>query len=449
MPTSRAAPAPGSFSLLLARAVEARRDEVAALLWSFLYFFCLLASYYTIRPVRDEMAVQFGSQNLQWLFTGTFVTMVAIIPVFGWLAGRFPVAKLLPIVYGFFVLNLIGFHLALDAGLPVRTVAPMFFVWASVFNLFVVSVFWSFMADFWSNDAAKRLFGFVSAGGSIGAIVGPAITAWIAPTVGIKNLLLVSAVLLAGSIVCIIALLRVYARLHGNAQRFLRTAGTDQGEKPRLLEGVIRIARSPYLIGICVFLICYTLLSTLLYFHQTKLVPEVVTTPEARTRLFASVDLAVNILTVLVQFFLTGRLLSKLGMTAMLAALPVLSVVGFVALGAWTVLPVLVVFGVLRRAGEYAISKPSRETLFTVVPREEKYQAKNVIDTVIHRGGDAASSWMAAGLQVLGLSLSAMAFVGVPVAVVWLVTAIYLGRKHDELRAALPPEAEAEKSVSP
>ncbi|MGA8056476.1 MAG: Npt1/Npt2 family nucleotide transporter, partial [Burkholderiales bacterium] len=231
--------------------------------------------------------------------------------------------------------------------------------------------------------------------------------------------------------------------------RFLRTAGTDQGEKPRLLEGVIRIARSPYLIGICVFLICYTLLGTLLYFHQTKLVPEVVPTPEARTRLFASVDLAVNILTVLVQFFLTGRLLSKLGMTAMLAALPVLSIVGFVALGAWTVLPVLVVFGVLRRAGEYAISKPSRETLFTVVPREEKYQAKNVIDTVIHRGGDAASSWMAAGLQVLGLSLSAMAFVGVPVAVVWLVTAIYLGRKHDELRAALPPEAEAEKGVSP
>jgi AAA family ATP:ADP antiporter len=350
------------------------------------------------------------------------------------------VSRLLPIVYGFFALNLVGFHLALDAGLDMKQLAPFFFVWASVYNLFVVSVFWSFMADFWANDQAKRLFGFVSAGGSLGAIAGPAVTAWIAPLVGIKNLLLVSAVVLAASIVCIVMLLRTHARAHPGAKRFLRSTEAGGSEKASIWEGVIRIARSPYLIGICIFLVCYTLLGTLLYYQQTQLVPEFVKTPEERTRLFASVDLAVNVLTVLVQVFVTGQLLTRLGMTFMLAALPVLSIFGFLALGAMTVLPVLVAFGVLRRAGEYAVSKPSREALFTVVPREEKYQAKNVIDTVVHRGGDAASSWLAAGLAALGLSLSGMAFAGVPVALLWLFTAFYLGREHDRLRAAAPAD---------
>ena len=198
----------------------------------------------------------------------------------------------------------------------------------------------------------------------------------------------------------------------------------------------MRIARSPYLAGICVFLVCYTLLSTLLYFFQTRLVPEFVPTPERRTQLFASMDLAVNALTLLLQLLVTGRLLSRLGVTVMLAALPVVAIVGFLVLGLATVLPVLIVFGVLRRAGEFAISKPARETLYTVVPREEKYQAKNVIDTVVHRGGDAASAWGVAGLQSLGLALSGMAFVGVPIACVWLATALFLGRRHEELRRA-------------
>jgi AAA family ATP:ADP antiporter len=411
---------------------------LAALGWSFLYFFCLLASYYMVRPVRDEMAVQFGSKNLQWLFTGTFLTMVAIIPLFGWLASRFPVSRLLPIVYGFFALNLVGFHLALDAGLEMKQIAPVFFIWASVYNLFVVSVFWSFMADFWANDQAKRLFGFISAGGSLGAIAGPAVTAWVAPLVGIKNLLLVSAVVLGASIVCIVMLLRIRARLRADRGNTYLRSSESSGAKPSIWEGVIRIARSPYLIGICIFLVCYTLLGTLLYYQLTQLVADVVKTPEERTRLFALLDLVVNVLTVLVQIFVTGKLLSRLGMTFMLAALPALSLVGFLALGAMTVLPVLAAFGVLRRAGEYAISKPSREALFTVVSREDKYQAKNVIDTVIHRGGDAASSWLAAGLAALGMSFSAMSFAAVPVALLWLWTAFYLGREHDRRRAAMP-----------
>jgi AAA family ATP:ADP antiporter len=416
---------------VLGRIVPVRPGEVAALAWSFAYFFCLLAAYYVIRPVRDEMAVQFGAERLQWLFTATFVTMVALIPVFGGLAARLPVKRLLPAIYGFFALNLVGFYAALESGAPLATLAPAFFVWVSVFNLFVVSVFWSFMADLYPTEAARRLFGVISAGGSLGAVTGPGLTAWLAPAIGIPNLLLVSAALLAAAIGCIVALLR---HAPGGGARFLRTAEEESGARPRLWEGVARIVRSPYLAGICVFLVCYTLLSTLLYFFQTRLVPEYLPTPERRTQLFATLDLAVNALTLGLQLFVTGRLLSRFGVTVMLAALPAVAVVGFLVLGFAPTLAVLVVLGVLRRAGEFAISKPARETLYTVVPREEKYQAKNVIDTVVHRGGDATSAWGVAGLQALGLTLSGMAFAGVPVACLWLATALFLGRRHEQLR---------------
>jgi AAA family ATP:ADP antiporter len=437
-----AAPAP-LLERLLERVVAVRREEVSSLLWSFLYFFFLLAAYYTIRPVRDEMAVQFGSKNLQWLFTATFFTMVVLIPVFGWLASRLPVAKLLPTIYAFFAACLVGFHLAMDAGIEAKQLAPVFFVWVSVFNLFVVSVFWSFMADLFRTDAAKRLFGFISAGGSLGAVVGPGLTAYFAARIGVENLPLLSAALLGCAMVCIFMLLRI-AKARGAGARFLKTGEGDEGEKPSLWVGVIRIAKSPYLAGIAVYLVCYTLLSTLLYFEQTRIVPEAIADPKERTQLFATVDLAVNTLTLFIQFFVTGRLLSKLGVLPMLVAMPLLSLVGFGVFGLATTLPVLVVFGVMRRAGEYAVTKPTRETLFTVVPKEEKYQAKNVIDTVIHRGGDAASSWFAAGLQALGLSLSGMAFVGVPIASIWVAVAFYLGRKNEALQATRStPEKEA------
>jgi AAA family ATP:ADP antiporter len=416
---------------VLGRIVPVRPGEVAALAWSFAYFFCLLAAYYVIRPVRDEMAVQFGAERLQWLFTATFLAMVVLIPVFGGLAARLPVKRLLPAIYGFFALNLVGFYAALESGAPLATLAPAFFVWVSVFNLFVVSVFWSFMADLYPTEAARRLFGVISAGGSLGAVTGPGLTAWLAPAIGIPNLLLVSAALLAAAIGCIVALL---ALAPDGGARFLRTAGEETGVRPRLWEGVARIVRSPYLAGICVFLVCYTLLSTLLYFFQTRLVPEYLPTPERRTQLFATLDLAVNALTLGLQLFVTGRLLSRFGVTVMLAALPAVAVVGFLVLGFAPTLAVLVVLGVLRRAGEFAISKPARETLYTVVPREEKYQAKNVIDTVVHRGGDATSAWGVAGLQALGLTLSGMAFAGVPVACLWLATALFLGRRHEQLR---------------
>jgi AAA family ATP:ADP antiporter len=419
------------FERWLARVVPVKREEIALLLWSFAYFFCLLAAYYMIRPLRDTMAVEYGPERLQHLFTGTFVTMIVLIPVFGFLASRLPVNRLLPTVYALFIALLAGFWGVLAGGAERASVAPFFFVFVSVFNLFVVSVFWSFMADVFTTDAARRLFGFISAGGSLGAIAGPTLATGIVPMLGVDSLLLASAATLGLALACIGALLKL-----SGARGFLHRGDNAAAQKPSLWIGAIRVARSPYLAGIALFVVCYTVLGTLLYFLQVSLVRDAFPTPEGRTQLFATVDLTINALTLLIQFFVTGRLLSRVGATPMLLALPVVSVAGFAVLGAWTVLPVLVAVGVLRRVGEFSISKPTRETLFTVVAKEDKYQAKNVIDTVIHRGGDAASSWFAAALLAAGLSLSGMAFVGVPIACLWLATAAFLGKRHERLRAA-------------
>jgi AAA family ATP:ADP antiporter len=428
---------PAGAAAWLARVLPVRPGEMRLLVWSFLYFFCLLAAYYMIRPLRDEMAVQYGADRLQHLFSATFLTMVALIPAFGWVASRLPVQRLLPTVYAAVIALLVVFWVVLSGGADRVTVAPYFFVFVSVFNLFVISVFWSFMADLWNTEAARRLFGVISAGGSLGAIAGPAAARLLVGAVGLDGLLPASAATLGLALACVGMLLRLSGR-----RGVLRRDDDPDAPRPGLWIGVIRVARSPYLLGIAVFVLSYTVLGTLLYFLQVQLVGEAITDSAERTRLFATVDLAVNTLTLLLQFFVTGPLLSRIGATAMLVALPLVSLAGFAALAQWTLLPVLVVVGVLRRAGEFAISKPTRETLFTVVDHDDKYQAKNVIDTVIHRGGDAASSWFAAGLKAAGLGLSGMAWVGVPIASAWLFVAWALGREHERRRAlaaAAPP----------
>jgi AAA family ATP:ADP antiporter len=425
MSASVGAPARG-----LTRWVPVRPGEGALLAGSFFYFFFLLAAYYMVRPLREEMAVQYGPERLQHLFTATFLTMVALIPAFGWLASRLPVQRLLPVVYGAVTGCLVVFWVVLTGGAERVRVAPYFFVFVSVFNLFVISVFWSFMADLWSTEAARRLFGVISAGGSLGAVVGPGLTTALVPLFGIDGLLLASAATLGLALACVVLLLR-RSGLRGRL-----SAAPDAGPKPSLWIGVVRVARSPYLLGIAAFVLAYTVLGTLLYFLQIQLVAAEISDPAVRTRLFAGVDFAVNALTLLLQFFVTGRLLARIGAVGMLVALPVVSILGFVTLGLWTVLPVLVAVGVLRRAGEFAISKPTRETLFTVVDHDDKYQAKNVIDTVIHRGGDAASGWFVAGLKAAGLGAAGLAWVGVPIAVLWCAIAWALGREHERRRLA-------------
>ncbi|MEE9521572.1 MAG: MFS transporter [candidate division NC10 bacterium] len=429
---------------MLKRIVNVREDETPTLLWSFAYFFCLLCSYYVLRPVRDEMGIQGGLENLQWMFTGTFVAMLVVVPIFGAAVARFPCHRLLPLVYYFFILNLLGFFALFKAGIVPTYVARAFFIWVSVFNLFVVSVFWSFMADLFTNAQARRLFGFIAAGGSAGAIVGPALTASLAAPLGPVNLLLISALFLALAIVCIHRLVRWAAKheddLRAQASPEERqTNGSRSLEVPiggGILTGVKLAFRSPYLLGICLYIWLYTTLSTFLYFEQAHIVASAFAESTQRIALFASIDLAVNALTILGQVFVTGRMVARFGLPVTLALMPAVVGLGFVTLGLFPVLAVLVAFQVLRRAGNYAIARPAREMLFTVIGREEKYKSKNFIDTVVYRGGDAVSGWLFAGLTGMGLGLSAIAFVAVPVAAAWLVTGLALGKKQEALRLA-------------
>jgi len=395
---------------LLYRVLRAQPGELPAVAWSFAYFFLLLCSYYILRPVRDALAVEVGTDALQWLFTATFVTMLAIVPLFGWLCARLSRAKLLPAVYGFFTLNLIIFSLHMPP--------TVFFVWLSVFNLFVVSVFWSFMSDIFDTPQAARLYGAIAAGGSCGAIAGPLMAASLSIKMGHSGLLLLSAALLSLTIPCI-AMLARWARAHPRPD----DARPEAPLGGSILAGVRAALSSPFLLAICGYLLCYTALSTALYFQQVAIVKEAVPDMAERTRLFASIDLTVNTLTLVLQIFAFSRLTALLGPGWLLALMPLVSIAGFLWLGATPTLAALIAFGVTRRVGEFAISKPAREALFTVVPREDRYKAKNFIDTVVYRGGDAASAWF---FGILGASV---AFAAAGISVAWTAIAFYLGAR--------------------
>lgn len=416
-----------------------RHERPAALLAGG-YFFCLLCGYYVLRPVRDEMGIQGGVENLQWTFTATFAAMLVATPLFGWAVARIRLRRLVPAVYLFFAAHLIAFYLALGGGAPRELLARGFFVWVSVFNLFVVSVFWSFMADLFDSDQAKRLFGTIAAGGSLGAVTGPLLTVWLAQQLGPANLLLVSCAFLAGTLAFIAALLRWSDRWPGPV-----TASRDQPVGGGVLAGLTLTLRSPYLLGIGLYIVLFTALSTFLYFEQARIVRDAIATPGGRTQLFAAMDLAVNALTLAGQIFLTGRVLVRYGLGLALAALPLLSLAGFAVLAIFPVLGVIVVFQVLRRTCNFFLAKPAREALFTVIPVEEKYKAKNFIDTVVYRGGDAASGWLHTALKALGLGATGISLAALPLAALSLVLGIRLGAHHEALRrraqAAAPSAA--------
>ena len=417
---------------LLSRLVPVRREEMTAMLWSFAYFFLLLCSYYVLRPVRDEMGIQGGVEKLPSLFTGTFIAMLAVVPLFGWASSRFPRRRLLPIVYLFFASNLVLFYALMESGVAPARIAQAFFIWVSVFNLFVVSVFWSFMADLFRNEQARRLYGFIAAGGSTGALAGPLVVATLAPSIGPANLLPVSAVLLCASVICIYRLAE-WSKRHP-AERRSPPENVEEPLGGYIFSGVTLALQSPYLIGICIYVMLGTLLGTFLYFHQANIMAVDVTSPGDRTALFAKIDFAVNALTLFCQLFVVGRLVSRFGVGIALILLPIAGAIGFFVIGLFPTLAVLVVFQVIRRAGEYAIARPAREMLFTVLNREEKYKSKNIIDTVVFRGGDAASGWLFEGFRMLGMGFAGIAFIGVPIALLWAGTGWMLGRSQDDIR---------------
>lgn len=416
---------------LLRRAVQVEPGEVSALLWSFSYFFSLLCSYYIVRPMRDEMGVLGGVENLQWLFTGTLLAMTAAIPLFGWISSNFPRSRFLPYVYLFFIATLLIFYSLMDAGVASVYVARAFFIWASVFNLFVVSVFWSFMADIYSNTQARRLFGFIAAGGTIGALAGPAITALLVEPLGARNLLLVSALLLSWAIICI-------KQLSDGSHRNESRDQTEplEPEVPMgggIWDGIKLVVRSPYLLGISLLMLLFTTLATFLYFMQAQIIRDVFADSAQRTAVFAVIDLIVNTLTLLLQLFLTSRLIKWFGLARVLALIPFILAIGFMLLGIAPLMGVLIVVQVIRRAGNYAIMRPAREMLYVVLCKEEKYKAKNVIDTLVYRGGDAVSAWVYTLMRSMGLGLSSIAFIAVPLALVWAWVAYSLGHKQKKL----------------
>ncbi len=411
------------------KTINIEPGEVPALFWSFSYFFALLCSYYIIRPMRDEMGILGGVENLQWLFTGTLLVMTAVVPLFGWISSRFPRRIFLPYIYLSFIGMLLAFYALMDTETPSPYMARAFFIWVSVFNLFVVSVFWSFMTDIYSNGEAKRLFGFIAAGGTVGALAGPAITALLVQSLGPRNLLLVSALFLFWAVVCI-------ARLSGWSEA--RTSVVEQPEatqKEQLISGgvwagITKVVRSPYLAGIGLLMILYTTLSTFLYLMQAQIIRDAFVDSAARTAVFAAIDLAVNTVTLVLQIFLTGRLIKWFGLAVVLAIVPVLLAIGFTLLGMVPVLSVLLVVQVIRRAGNYAVMKPAREILYVVLNREEKYKAKNVIDTLVYRTGDAVSDWVYTGMRSIGMNISGVALIAVPLALLWAFIAFGLGRQQ-------------------
>lgn len=412
----------------------AERDELLPLAWAFSYFFCLLCGYSILRPVRDEMAIEGGLQNLPWMMTATFLSMLGVTPLFGWLSARCSRVRLLLTVYLFFITNLVAFYVAMTSQVSPEWVARGFFVWLSVFNLFIVSVFWSFMADLFTPEQGGRLFGVIAAGGSSGALLGPLLTTGLTFLFPVPVLMLASSLFLMACLGCVYRL-----EQWGRTESVRHRAQQGEPLHGSFLAGVRLTVSSPYLLGICGYLSLLTMTATFLYLEQTRLVSDYLSQPEARTRLFASVDFITGLLTWLTQIFITRRLIRRFGLIAPLLFLPLVSLAGFMGIALWPTLTLYVVFSVLRRVGEYALSKPAREVLFTVVSREEKYKAKNFIDTAISRGGDASTAWLVTGLKALGATTTHIAWALVPIMGLWAWLASVLAREEHRRSASSSP----------
>ena len=432
-------PSPPLAQKVATRLTGTHPDEAGIVLLSGAYFFFILSAYYVLRPIRDGMGVAGGVENIPWLFTATLAGMLVAHPIFASIVSRWPRRRFVTVTYRFFMLNLLVYYLlltGLGGGTAAVWVGRTFFVWISVFNLFVVSVFWSFMTDIYRERQSRRLFGLIGVGGTVGGIVGSSITAFLVGVLSLPTLLWFSIILLECAVLC---LKRLDRRVGSKPSSDVPSSDVPSSAEViggSALDGIRRVLASPYLLGICAFMLLFTIGSTFLYNIQAEIVSRAFSDTPQQTSVFARIDLAVNTLTLVTQLFLTGRLMKWLGVGVTLALLPLISMVGFLALGAAPVFAVFVMFQVLRRAGNFAIAVPTREVLYTVLPRRDKYKAKNFNDTFVYRAGDQAGAWSFAGLGALGLSTAAMAWSMVPVAGVWLLVALWLGRRQKVLAGA-------------
>jgi AAA family ATP:ADP antiporter len=404
--------------------LDVRPTERAALLLGFAFHFCVLASYYLVRPLRDALGLEGGADKLQWLFTATFVVMLLMVPVFGALASRLPATRFVPLIYRVIAVSMLVFGLLIANQAAPVMVGRVFFVWISIYNLFIVSIFWSVLVDRFSSEQGRRLFGCIAAGGTFGTFIGPLLAATMATRLGPLALTVAAAVLLEVAVRCYRALLSRTQSQSGNPLLDERRMGGS------ILGGITLILHSPYLLGLVLFMLLHTSAATLLYFEQGRIVAGSYADVGSRTQFFAIVDLIVSALTLTFQLLLTAPLIRLVGIGGALAALPLATIAAFVAMALAPVPTTVALAQGLRRAVEFAIVRPAREVLWTVVSREEKYKAKNVIETLVYRGGDAASGWLSAGLTALGAGFGLVAVVIVPFAGLWGGLCLWLARQQ-------------------
>jgi AAA family ATP:ADP antiporter len=415
------------------RIVDVKPEEIRALWLGFIFHFLILTGYYITKPIRDSIGAS-NMEALPWMFTATLVAMLLANTAFAAIVARMSRRKFVPLAYGFFIVVFVLFFIAMRSRAATEQVwiGRGFFVWVSVFNLFNTAVFWAFMTDLFTVEQGKRLYGFIAVGGTLGAILGAYITRNYVRDIGPANLLIIAAAmfLIAGFLV-----------------RFFPSGFTKQDKpaaKPEepiggsVWSGITHIAGSPYLMGLAGSIILYTITSTWAYFQQSELAKGLLTTSIARTEFFGNLEIWVNSITVVIQIFLTGRLLKWFGVGFTLVALPCVSMIGFAAMGLAASLATLAVFQVARRAAAYALMRPSREILFTVLKREDKYKVKGVTDTLGYRAGDQIGAWSYSGLQALGLNLSSISLVAVPIVAGWCALSLWLGRKQAALAHSEP-----------
>ncbi len=413
------------ISRFLKRVSRIEAHEVNATLSSFLFVVILMSAYYILRPVRDAMASDWSDAEVSWLWTINFFISTAVVALYGVAVSRFRFQLLVPTVYGFFALTFVVFYVAASGSVDRILIDKAFYVWVSVFSLLHISVFWSFMSDLFNKEQAGRLFGIIAAGASVGGLIGPAIPSFFSESLGTDNLMLIASGMLLLPIPIIFYLQSLKSSALHNEDFISQNAPAKIGGNP--FAGFKLFFSNPYLLAIALFIFLYTGISSFVYFELKNLLADF-SRPE-RTAVWAQMDLAVNTLSIATGLFATGRIMSKFGMPVTIALVPVLICIGLIVIAISPVMAVVVGLQILRRAGNYAVTRPAREMLFTRVDRETRFKAKPVIDIVAYRGGDTIMAWLFTGLtQGLGLGLASVALVGAGIAALWTLVALYLGR---------------------
>ncbi|NIF24759.1 MFS transporter [Pantoea sp. Tr-811] len=423
------------ISRLTRKTFNVQRGEILPVIVAGLFFFFILTALMLLRPARDALGMQRGIEAIRWLFIGTAVATLLVNPVFGWMVSRFQRLRFISATYAFFALSLVGFWclLIFAPGAVGERSGQVFYVWFSVFNLFVTMVFWALLADLFSGDQGKRLFALIAVGGTLGAIFGPWLSSQLAKPLGTPGLLLVAACFLALAILT--AWILVWLRLDHQSTELGDTPANLQGEEAERIggdawAGLRAVISSPYLLGVAAYVLLMTLMATLIYFTRLQIVAAAATDLDTRTALLGSIDMWTQTAVLLLQLTLTGHIVKRFGLGAALAILPIATAIGFIGLAIYGSFAVLILLEATNRAVQRGLTRPAREALFTVVSREEKYKAKAIVDTFLYRTGDVIGAQAEGVLGRLGFALGGLASIVIPTAIVWAALGLWLGRAH-------------------